>query len=187
MLSINVDTTRSQLTYQQALNKPVNKLQWVLRGVGFAAVFACYLVYLVIYFIPSDRTPFAIQTPTMSIGMVFNALGTLFMFILFGWNLIYLLFAYAEIRSPLYKRRFFWFSIFTGIVVFTTILHLLFGQDINHLSRLLSYLDSTHMSAISMLCRRILANLYVYSLVFIFFPKEIDNADEYGLTAYTQF
>ncbi|BFU26763.1 hypothetical protein EHI8A_002410 [Entamoeba histolytica HM-1:IMSS-B] len=167
---LHIDHSRNQ-----ALGKKNSVLIWILRATGLLAYFVFFLLYFILYYLPSNKSPFSVVDDTMSIGLMFGALSTFICFLLYGWTLIYMLFTYSEIRSPLYKNRIFWFSIFTSVVLIVTLLHLIFGQDMNYLP------------PISMICRQLLCNLYVYTLTFIFFPKEISNDDEYGITAYTQF
>ena len=158
-----------------ALNKTVGWLTWIMRVLFLTSYTVCYVIYFFMYYLPSSNQPFQNITDSMEIGLIFSALSSFMLFLSFGMCLLYLLFTHSEIRSPLHKNRFFWFSVFTTIIVLITIFHLLFGQDMNHLA------------PISMLCRQLLYNLYVYTLVILFFPKNIQNDDEYGLTAFTQF
>ncbi|KAL7719122.1 Wntless-like transmembrane domain-containing protein [Entamoeba marina] len=157
----------------QALNKQIGWGVWVLRSAGLVSYFVLFMLNFFMNIIPSNSSPFAVTTNTMSYGLMFSALSVFVLFLMYGWALIYLIFSYSEIRTPLYEKRFFVFFITTCTVILLLILHLLFALDLDQLT------------PISMLCSQLICNGYSFILTICFFPKDIKNADEYGITDYT--
>ncbi|ELP86487.1 hypothetical protein EIN_033780 [Entamoeba invadens IP1] len=157
-----------ELTLYKALDVKPNIFMWTVRSVMVVMFVISFIVYFFMYFLASNKSPFATITEEMTIGITFDALSKFIQFILFGWNLMHILFAYPEVRSPLYKTRFFWFTLFTSILL---IMHLLF---------LIFFLDTNQYSSLSHMNICLISNLYAFTISLLYFPKRRTNADEYG-------
>nr|BAN41089.1 hypothetical protein [Entamoeba invadens] len=139
---------------------------------GIVMYLTFYSLYFVMYSLPTNNSPFAVITDSMSIGLLFEGLSSFILFLLYGWVFVLLLFLYSQVHPPLYKERVVWFSTFTAILLVVVVLHFLFFQDVN---------PNTPMTK---LCLQLISNLYIFTIAYMFFPSPRNNTDAYGVDVY---